>query len=670
MPLYALSISASAFLLFLLQLITAKQILPWFGGAAAVWITCLVFFQAVLLLGYAYADWSSRRLTPKQQAVLHGLLLALSLALLPITPDASWQPQAAADPVWRILALLAATIGLPYFLLSTTTPLLQSWFVRTYAAANPYRLFALSNLASMLALLGYPSAIEPWFSTSAQAQAWSLAYAAFVALCAAAAWHSLRSIPPGGIPSADAPRHEAVAPGMQLRWAALAATGAFLLLAVTNHLTQNIAAAPLLWVLPLSIYLLTFILCFDRRPWYRRNLFLGLLAVALCALAWRPADGALISKALFQIGLFSAGLFIACMFCHGELYRLRPAPRHLTRFYLMIALGGALGALLVGLAAPLVFPGYCELDIGLAALAALGLYAVRERALAIRCIGAGVLLFTLGSALHRFSAFAEDTVLMTRNFYGVLRVREQRDPANPERDRRLLLHGTVTHGDQLPHPRYRRALGTYYQTTSGIGRTLIALRRPGARVGVIGLGVGTLAAYGRPGDLYRFYEIDPAVVQIARREFSYLEDSFAHVETVLGDARLQLEREPGQQFDVLAVDAFAGDAVPMHLITREALAVYLRHIRPGGVIAFHVSNDFLDLPAVVLQLAEARGLKAAHVFDDAESRGGFSSDWVLLTTDPAFIDLPEIRAATVPTRPRPDRRVWTDDFNNLLQVLK
>ena len=672
MRIYALTVFSSAFLLFLLQLITAKRILPWYGGSAAVWTTCLVFFQVVLLFGYAYSDWSARRLTPKQQAVLHGSLLLLSLALLPVTPDASWKPDDSANPHWRILGLLGATIGLPYFLLSTTNPLIQSWFARSYPGSSPYRLFALSNLAAMLALLGYPSAIEPWLTTSAQARHWSLAYAAFVALCSAAAWHHLRSAVPFGAPAAQPePAAPPPAPGMQLLWAGLAAMGSFLLLAVSSHLSQDIAAVPLLWVLPLSIYLLSFILCFDSRRWYRRDLFLGLLAVALCALAWRPSGGPLLSKPLFQIGLFSAGLFIACMFCHGELNRLRPEPRHLTRFYLMIALGGALGALLVGIVAPLVLPGFYELEIGLAALAALGLYQVRERRFVILCAGATVLLVAAGSALYRINAFTDGTVLITRNFYGVLRVKEQRDSANPERDRRELMHGTITHGDQYPHPRVRRAVGTYYRTTSGIGRTLIALLpRPSARVGVIGLGVGTIAAYGRPGDVYRFYEINPAVVQIAGREFSYLKYSMAKIETAPGDARLNLEREPSQQFDVLAVDAFAGDAIPVHLLTSEALAVYLRHMKPGGVIAFHLSNHFLDLAPVVRRLADAYGLKAAYIADRAQDNGGFDSDWVLLSADQAFLELPVIKAATSPIPQRPGAPLWTDDFSNLLQVLK
>ncbi len=679
MILYALTIFASAFLLFLLQLVTAKQILPWFGGSAAVWTTCLVFFQSVLLFGYAYSDWSIRRLSPKQQAVAHAALLALSLLLLPIIPDASWKPGGDENPAWRILGLLTVTIGLPYFLLSTTSPLIQAWFARTYPNRSPYRLFALSNLASMLALLGYPLAIEPWLTTTFQAQAWSVGYAVFAALCSVTAWYGLRAVPAAhasmfpaqgspeeGLAQGETATEPLPTLGMHLLWITLAAMGSILLLAVTNHLSQDIAAIPLLWVLPLSLYLLTFIMCFDGRGWYRRNLFLGLLAVFLCAMAWWQDDRTL----KLQISLFSAGLFVACMFCHGELNRLRPSPRHLTRFYLMVSLGGAVGALLVGIMAPLVLPAFYELGIGLAVLAALGLYQARENKFAT-AIGLIVLLFTIGTVFYKSTpaVFADHTVLVTRNFYGVLRVLEYESTDPDLNNQRALIHGNTMHGEQYPSERWRRVPTTYYQTNSGIGRTLLSLRQPGTRVGIIGLGVGTIAAYGKPGDTYRFYELDPAVIQIAQREFTFLKYSAAKIETVLGDARLNLERESSQQFDVLAVDAFSSDAIPMHLITSEALALYLKHLKPGGVIAFHVSNKYLDLPPVVKRLADEHNLKTAYMVDKLADNPT-TSHWVLLTSSQEFLDLPAIKAATLDIPPRPDWRLWTDNFNNLLQVFK
>lgn len=670
----SLAVFAGAFLLFLVQPITAKQILPSFGGSASVWVTCLVFFQVVLLLGYAYSDWTRWRLPLRWQALLHGFLLVLSLTFLPITLDASRAPDVTEYPVWRLLGMLTVTIGLPFFLLSATSPMIQSWSARVHPQSSPYRLFALSNLASMLALLAYPSVIEPWLGTSAQSRIWSLAYVVFVVLCCAAAVRGARLAVSEGVSRGDPPpRDLLVAPpasGAYLLWVTLAAMGSFFLVAVSNHLSQDVAAVPLLWVLPLSIYLLTFTLSFDRRHWYRRDLFMGMLAAALCVMVWRPRVFSPESRLLFEIGLFSAGLFVVCMFCHGELSRLRPAARYLTRFYLMIAIGGAVGAVLVGIVAPLVFSGFYELDVGLALLAALGLYQAREYKAVLVGLGCGVLLFTVGGAIYRINSFASETVLIKRNFYGVLRVKEHYDRTNPERYRLELLHGAITHGDQLPHPRFRRAVGTYYRTTSGIGRALRALRRTEARVGVVGLGVGTLAAYGRPGDVYRFYEINPEVVRIAREEFTYLRDSLAKIEIVPGDARVSLEREPDQQFDVLVVDAFSGDAVPVHLLTSEALAMYRRHVRPGGVIAFHVSNQFLDLALVVKRLADAHGMEAAYVIEDARNNGGFDSHWVLLSRDRHFLDRPEIRTATSPLHAPSDLRLWTDGYSNLIQVWK
>ena len=671
MPLYALTIFISAFLLFLLQLIAAKQILPWFGGSAAVWATCLVFFQVALLFGYAYSDWVISRFQAKRQAVVHTGLLILSLALLPIIPDASWKPGGAENPALRILLLLTVTVGLPYFLLSTTSPLLQAWFARTHPGTSPYRLFALSNLASMLALLSYPLAIEPWISTTLQAQIWSVLYAVFVILCGTVAWRGLQSAsnPSSISPAQDTAHEPPPTPATHWLWAALAAMGSVLLLAVSNHLTQDVASIPLLWVLPLSIYLLTFILCFDGRGWYRRNLFMGSLGVLICVMAWWLADYRLNSGLLFQVSLFSIGLFISCMFCHGELNRLRPAPRYLTRFYLMISLGGAIGALLVGIVAPLIFSGVYELALGLSALAGLWLYQMRSSRRVYLAIGIGVLLFTTAAALFKITIFTDKAKLVTRNFYGVLRIHES-NPGNIDHFRRTLTDGITIHGEQLPNGRYWRTPTTYYSQNSGIGRTLLALGQPGARVGIVGLGAGTIAAYGKPGDVYRFYEINPSVIQIANREFSYLPRSEAKIETVLGDARLNLEREPSQRFVVLVVDAFSSDAIPMHLITSEAISVYLKHLVPGGVLAFHVTNKSLNLAPVVQNLADAHGLKTAYIAEKREDNNLYPSKWMLLTRNQAFLDLNSIRAASTPVESRPDWRLWTDDFNNLVQVLK
>lgn len=676
MPLYAVTIFVSAFLLFLLQPITAKQILPWFGGSAAVWTTCLVFFQTTLLLGYAYSDAVTRHLSPKVQVRLHIALLVLSCALLPIVPGSQWKPVGGENPSLLILGLLAATIGLPYFLLSTTSPLVQAWFARRFPARSPYRLFALSNLASMLALLGYPLALEPWVATRLQSYGWSAAYVVFALLVAASAWRSLRAEPvaaaAGGATAlgAGAAADTPPALGAQLRWMALAATGSYLLLAVSNHICQNIASIPLLWIVPLSIYLLTFILCFDGEGWYRRETFLAVLAAALGVMAWTLADQDLTQRLELQIGVFCVGLFIACMFCHGELARLKPAPRYLTRFYLMVSLGGAIGAALVGLVAPLVLPAYFELAFGLVLCAALLVLQTLPLHKVFVALAGASLLFAIGAGTWGIHDFYDNTILATRNFYGVLRVQEwDQGTSNAHRS---LIHGTILHGTQYLDPDLERSATTYYTQTSGIGRAIESLHpslRP-IKVGIIGLGTGTIATYGSKGDVYRFYDINPAVVGISKRYFTYLAQSEATIEIALGDARLSLEREPPQGFDVLAIDAFSSDAIPVHLITAEALAVYRRHMKPGGIIAFHVTNRYLDLAPVVQKLADAAGLHAVQVDDDGDDALASRSDWVLLSDSAQALAREPINEAAEAVTPRPEWRLWTDDFNNIVQVLK
>ena len=688
--LYALTIFASAFLLFLLQPIVAKQILPWFGGSAAVWTTCLVFFQTTLLLGYAYADFSVRRLKPRTQVRLHTVLLLLSLAVLPIIPGAFWKPTGEESPIPMILGLLAVTIGLPYFVLSTTSPLIQAWFAREHPGRSPYRLFALSNLASMLALLGYPFLLEPWIATRLQAWGWSAGYVLFVALCIATARKGGLRADVSAFPISASVREDAnvalddhaqgdrqgkrAAPppslARQALWCALAATSSVLLLAVTNHITQNIAAVPLLWILPLSLYLLSFILCFDGKGWYYRETIFAMLAAALGVMGWTLADPSLTHMLGLQIAACCFGFFLACMFCHGELVTLKPAPRYLTRFYLMISLGGALGSIAAGVVAPLVFTANFDLAIALLACGLLLLWQTRKEKLVFPVLALVSLLFTAGCGVWSMKEFYRDTVYASRNFYGVLRVQ---DSGTEEVDRRrTLVHGTIMHGKQYMHPHFRNEPTSYYTRNSGIGRLLEAMhpRTDPIRVGIVGLGAGTLAVYGAKGDVYRFYDINPDVVSIARRDFSFLKDSDATIELAIGDARLSMEREPPQHLDVLVIDAFSSDAIPVHLITREAVEVYLRHMNPDGVIAYHVTNRFLDLVPVVEGIAQQLGLRALWISDPGLDPLGSTSSWVLLARNPARLDDPRLTDFATEIEPRRDWRVWTDDFNNLVQVLK
>jgi SAM-dependent methyltransferase len=671
MPLHAATVFFSAFLLFLVQPLLAKQILPWFGGAAIVWTLCMVFFQLVLLLGYAYAHWLTR-LPGRLQALIHIALLAASLAFLPVAADPSWKPEGGASPVWRILALLFATVGLPYFLLSSTSPLVQAWFARAFPGSSPYRLFALSNFASMLALLGYPFLFEPWFASRQQSMWWSVGYVLFAACCAPLAWRS-RELPPltveGGqlAETADEARPR---PNQIALWLALSAMGSVTLLAVSNHLTQNISSIPLLWVVPLAVYLLTFILCFEGRQWYRRDIYLGSLLWMLCVMAWFLADKSLQFELLWQIAVFTIGLYFICMFCHGELARRRPGPRHLTLFYLVVSLGGVVGGVLVGIVAPVTLPGYLELEIALVVIAALALGTNMKRPLPVVGMLLVVAAFTSGALIWRIKNFTEDTVHIERNYYGVLRVKENSMRVDEVETRyRSLVHGAILHGEQYLSEKYRRSATTYYKTGSGIGRVLLAFEGKPIHVGVIGLGAGSIAVYGDGDDRYRFYDINPAVERVARTWFTYLADSPSKIDVVLGDARLSLEREPPQQFDVLAVDAFSGDSIPVHLITVEAFTEYLRHMKPDGVIVFHVSNRFLDLKPVLLSIAARHGLEYAFLHESGES-GGTTSDWVALTRDKSFLLKATIVEATEPVAPRPDLRVWTDDYTSLVQVFK
>jgi hypothetical protein len=685
---YGLVIFSSAFLLFQVQPILGKTILPWLGGAAGVWIVCLLFFQVVLLLGYLHAHGMTRIFRPRAQARVHALLLLVSILVLPIIPKHPPTPSAATDPAFRILWLLGVTVGLPYFLLSSTSPLLQAWYARKDADAAPYRFYAVSNAGSMLALVSYPILVEPWIGTSHQALGWSWAYAAVALLCAVGALAFARQAP-------IARRLEGAPPPpwtVQVLWISLAACGSALLLAITHHITQNIASVPLLWVIPLALYLLTFILCFEGRAWYRRDFFLRLLGVALGSMAYAVAPSFAGLPVLVSIPLFCCCLFVCCMFCHGELARLKPDPTHLTSFYLMCSLGGAIGALFVAGVAPRLFSGDYELRIAIGYCALLVLVVhhrdPESRFYRARWQSAWLLIVALALAIIVSLAVtareeAKGARVMVRNFYGVLRVVEQVAPnvvlvkgeasPAPEGDFRCekLMNGTIDHGLEFLAPARRHWPTTYYGPDSGIGITLEAAGlTPSLNVGVIGLGVGTLAAYGRPGDRYRFYEINPLVVQIANREFSFLRDSAAKVDIVLGDGRLSLEQEQPQGFDVLVVDAFSGDSIPVHLLTQEAFALYFRHLQPEGVLAVHISNQYLNLAPVVAGSAIRLSKEAVLIENGADSpRGIYRARWVLVGNPQGFLGKPEIEKAGIRFAATSPQLPWTDDYSSLFKIL-
>ena len=668
------AILLSAFLLLEVEPLIAKLILSWFGGSAAVWTACLLFFQLTLLAGYAYAHWLSRRAAGAQRAI-HLALLTLSFFWLPILPASHWNSNQPENPLWRILGLLAATVGLPWFLLSATGPLLQSWYARSQSNALPYRYFALSNAGSIAGLLAYPAIVEPYLTSHQQAWSWSLAYYAFAILCAAVAWRTRHAPPETAI---------VAAPGLSecLLWIALAACPSALLLAVTSHLTENIAAIPFLWVLPLSLYLLSFILCFASGRWYRRWLFAPLAAASLPVSGWLIFSAERISDARSLdlksvIALFSAATFVLFMVCHGELARRRPAPAQLTAYYLATAAGGALGGLFIALLAPYCFNALYDLPIvlSLAGFLFLFLLWIARGSSQARLIGftlaAGFVFGFAGIfARETWKSFAYSRLLL-RNFYGSLVVYDNEMP-RPLGPARVLRNGTIDHGEQFLRPENRRYPTTYYARDSGVGRALAALMVDGPlHAGIVGLGAGTLAAYARPVDRYDFYEINPNVAKIAATEFTFLRDCPAPHTIISGDARLSLEREPPRMFDLLALDAFSGDSVPVHLLTREAFALYWRHLKPDGVLAIHVSNKYLSLaPVIALAAAERRKPAKLLSYDGNETNEESSSDWVLVTSRPGFFDLPTISPAARPIDIIPGLRMWTDQYSSLYRILR
>ena len=765
---FALTMFLSAFLLFELQPLIAKYILPWFGGAPAVWTTCMLFFQVLLLGGYAYAHGISKWLNPRGQRWVHVLLLVLSILLLsylgrvwetPITANANWKPDVHTPPVARILALLTISIGLPYFLLASTAPLLQNWYGQRFPGASPYRLYALSNLGSLLAVVGYPFLIEWLLPLKTQARAWSWAYLGFALCCGFCTVRVSGSGEAGSSTSqpyaspalagTNAGQSARPAIGRYLLWLGLAASGSTMLLATTNQLCLSVAAVPFLWLVPLSLYLLTFIICFHSERWYKRAIFhpaLALGAILASIALYHQAHLKLIS----EIAIHSFTLFACCMVCHGELVRLRPDPRRLTAFYLLVAAGGALGGAFVSLLAPAVFNGYWEYHLGLWGSALLILIVLwrDKQSWLYHCpsglpilIVVAACLFPVGLALsvnggtiprdwrlpvmailatalvvkvtrrdHREPAMAgspdlakfslvaalimfggilfiharRPTIEAARNFYGVLSISESA-PSDPEWRAYGLSHGPILHGKQFQEQSKRRLGTTYYGKLGGAGLVALHHSRRTAerrddrhlRIGILGLGAGTMAVYGEEGDYLRFYEINPDVIRFASsRYFSYLRDCPARVDVIEGDARLsmeaELQRNEPQQFDVLVLDAFAGDAIPVHLLTREAFDIYLRHLRkPDGLLVVHISNAYVDLRPVLWKTAEHFGLVAAWIHTPKEGRIAGPSDWVVLAPDRTFLDSPEVAKQVSPKQFfNPRARLWTDDYSNLVQALR
>jgi len=680
--------------MFLVQPLIAKFILPWFGGAPSVWTTCMLFFQLILLAGYAYAHVLSRCFKPRVQAIVHLALVAVALCLLPIIPSESWKPADGADPTLRILGLLLMTIGMPYFILAATSPLLQHWFSRTHPGVSPFRLYALSNVGSVLALLSFPVYFETHFTRTVQAKMWGWALVFYGAGCVLCAWKIWRG---GQATVAESGAGQAVAatkppaPATRVLWLVLPACASTLLLATTNMMCQEVAVIPFLWIIPLTLYLVSFIICFDSPRWYVRSVFGWALVLALGGISWMIFAGTDASLYM-QLAIYSIGLFICCMVCHGELYRSRPDPSRLTEFYLMVAAGGALGGIFVAAVAPLIFKNYYELQWGI--LICGGLFLVilkrewssgnetrksreateKRRRLRQMALAAGsACLVALGVAFWmQTQKFAGHQINKTRNFYGVLTVFKM-DNGDTNSLRYLQFsHGRTLHGQQFLDPVRSHWPTTYYSENSGVGLMYQALPAGHRRIGVIGLGAGTQLTYLKPGDYMHNYEINPDAVRISKTEFTYLSQCQGTVEITLGDGRLSLEREPPQNFDLLVLDAFNSDAPPVHLLTEEAFEIYQRHLKTNGVIAVHISNKRLNLQPVIANVAHRFNYEmvATEHFAPHDQPWIMDSSWILLSHDDAILHSTNL----IPTSRPPDTNgisipLWTDDFASLFQII-
>lgn len=739
---YLFTVVLSAFLLFMVQPLIGKVILPWFGGSAGVWSAILFFFQFILLLGYTYSFLISKYVDRRKQIYVHSAVVALSFIILllgmlgdgiPLIPSVQLKPAADTYPIIRILLILGSSVGFPYFVLSTTSPLLQSWYAIDLPEKTPYWLYALSNGGSFVALFSYPFVIEPLLSVPVQARLWTLAYFIFVlgvGFFVYRAWSKKSFIADSptnmketrtnkkGLthtgakqrgflrrkrdktrkssskpsnkrwkrPDLNAEEREFMQRlGVAAQWLLLSMCTSILLAAVTNQITQDVAPIPLLWVLPLGLYLLSFVICFGIKVSYTR-LSIPLLGFATLAMIYALAQGNALNIAL-QIGIYATALFLGCLACHGELTRLRPATELLTAYYLIIALGSVLGTVVVSLVAPLVFDHYWEFHLGflLCWTILIGVFYFDQHSMlhkkkqgialyALLIPPVTLLLFT-GQYIQ---TFYRTTITANRNFYGTLRLQEQSNLAGWE-PFYILSHGTTIHGMQFESSELRKDPIAYFSISSGVGRLLSGINADaqGKKVGILGLGVGTLAAYGREQDVYRFYEINPEVVALAEgREgyFTYLSNALAEIDIILGDARLSLERElqagHAQAYDILVLDVFSGDAPPVHLLTAECFALYLEHLSPNGVIAANVSTSHINLTPLLARVSEAYDLHAILIEDDAVGYPCCSSRWVLMSRATDILSMPGIAEFSRPLDlPKANIRLWTDDYSNPLQVL-
>ncbi len=730
--LFLLTLFLSAFLLFCVQPMIAKMVLPLLGGSPAVWSTCMVFFQAALLAGYAYAHATTTWLGVRLQTIVQAGLLLLPLFVLPfgIPSDAARSLSPEANPTGWLFGLLLGMVALPFFVVATSAPLLQRWFTQSGhpAASDPYFLYGASNLGSMLALLAYPLVVEPNLRLAQQSMAWTVGYGLYVVLalgCIAVIWKAQEGALGGPDSSGTTQETHRLRIGQVVRWVVLAFIPTSLMLSVTMYLTTDIAAMPLLWVIPLSLYLLTFILTFARRPILPHSWMVRALPIAAVVLAL-VLNISSVAQPIF-LPLHLVVFFLAAMVCHGELVQHRPPQEHLTAFYLAMSCGGVLGGLFNALIAPLVFDRIAEYPLALVlaclalpktqtdsserwsrsldwvlplclgiltwglvtvlqprsgspqedlhpklafGLAGLVCYAFKDRPVRFG-LGLGAVLLVAGTYTSSYGR----VLYQHRSYFGVLRVAYV---ASGNFNR--LIHGHTLHGQQSLDPERRLEPLTYYHRTGPIGQVFEVLRTrdPGSDVALVGLGAGSLACYAEAGQRMTFFEIDPVVAKIARdrRYFTFLDDSrTASIAVVLGDARLRLNDAPDHAYGLIVLDAFSSDAIPTHLLTREALQLYRAKLGEDGILAFHISNKWIDLAPILGALARDAGLQCLVRRDldisPAEARCGKEpSIWAVMAASQA--DLGSLSNDSRWTRPqvRPSEAVWTDDFSSIIEHLR
>ena len=686
MKFFIYTIFLSAFLLFQVQPMIARFILPWFGGSSAVWSTCLLFFQAGLLIGYGYAHLIIKYLSTKNQVKIHLTLLLLSLISIPVIPHEWMKPNGDDNPVFGIIFLLSLSVGFPYIMVSTTGPLLQAWFSTANPKKSPYRLYALSNLGSMIGLLSYPVLIEPFLNLKTQIWFWSVGYMIFIIFCGLTANAIWKLKPSNVLPT----KKSAIPVGAIAKslWLVLACMGTITLLSFTNKLTQDITVVPFLWIIPLTLYLISFIIAFDNPKWYSRKVFIPAMGIAIAFIFRRQLQSVVYGMTTpldTTVFIYCLAVFVICMVLHGELARLKPDEGNLTLYYFMISAGGVLGGVFINLIVPFIFNGYweiysaiagCVLVISFIILRTNSAKKTKPKRTLFSVLTAASLIAILFVFKKEYTVFNDDVIISTRNFYGVLKVSESN--RGTQNWQRMLVHGDVTHGIELMDTVYQNLPTTYYGQESGIGLALSMyptrseMNYQGMKVGMIGLGTGTISAYGTEKDLYKYYEIDSQVEILARKYFRFIRNYKGKTEVVNGDGRISLEREfnltGSNEFDVLAIDAFSGDVIPTHLLTHEAMELYYKHLKKDGILAFHVTNEYLNLLPVMSGLSKSFNKKMYYFFQEA-SNTTLPAFWILFTENKKFLNIPKVKKNIQQYDINANPIVyWTDDYSSILSL--